>query len=131
MADWRRDAACRDEDTELFFPPGEFARQIQPAKALCGACPVTDACLTYALAAPERYGIWGGMTEDERAQERRRAARRGWDGPVKTCARCQVPQPAGQFYRRDGRKDGRDSYCRACHVELTRKRRTRKEATAT
>lgn len=36
-------------------------------KAICGGCPVQAACLASALAADERYGIWGGYTPDERA----------------------------------------------------------------
>jgi hypothetical protein len=31
-------------------------------------CPVTDACLDVALAHDERFGIWGGLSEQERHQ---------------------------------------------------------------
>lgn len=67
---WRRRAACRDEDPELWFPVGTgplAQRQIAQAKALCRRCPVRDECR--ADAAP--YGIWGGTTEDERDAARR------------------------------------------------------------
>lgn len=36
------------------------------AKRNCNGCPVTNACLTYALADPELEGIWGGTTKNER-----------------------------------------------------------------
>lgn len=75
MADWRRDAACRSVDTALFFPGSATARQTKQAKRICAACPVRDECLTYALTAPEKYGIWGGLTADERDRKRRRKRR--------------------------------------------------------
>ena len=37
------------------------------AKAICATCPVLEQCREYALSAHEPYGIWGGMTEEERA----------------------------------------------------------------
>ena len=41
------------------------------AKSICAACPVRQRCLEYAIAADERYGIWGGLTKDERRTVRR------------------------------------------------------------
>ena len=72
---WRARAACRGHDTDLFFPPGETGEateQIEEAKAICATCPVRKACLEYALATRQEYGIWGGMTEAERRSLRRR-----------------------------------------------------------
>lgn len=66
---WRRDAACRDEEPELFFPPGrnDTARaQIEAAKSICAACPVRAACLRFALDTEQGEGIWGGRTARER-----------------------------------------------------------------
>lgn len=81
--DWQLDAACRGLDSEVFFHPdrerGE-ARDARDAaaKAICGGCPVKQQCLDHALAVREPYGVWGGLTEDERAellaQRRRRQA---------------------------------------------------------
>jgi WhiB family redox-sensing transcriptional regulator len=75
MASWRDAAACRGEDVDLFFPIGcsaEFAPEIEKAKAVCRACPVVEDCLRHAITSPEKYGIWGGFTEQERAVQRRR-----------------------------------------------------------
>jgi WhiB family redox-sensing transcriptional regulator len=77
-ADWRRLAACRGEDPELFFPissVGPAQVQITDAKKVCARCPVRPACLRYALATRQDYGIWGGLTEDERRQLRGRPPR--------------------------------------------------------
>ncbi len=66
---WQARAACRDEDPELFFPVGNLgpaARQEAEAKAVCARCPVAAQCLAYAMRTGQDYGIWGGMTPDER-----------------------------------------------------------------
>lgn len=63
--DWRHRAACRDEDPELFFP-GVHNDQLAQARAVCYRCPVRRACLEWALARPEMFGVWGGMSERER-----------------------------------------------------------------
>jgi WhiB family redox-sensing transcriptional regulator len=72
--DWRHDAACRDEDPELFFPVGSSSpalRQEIQAKAVCSGCLVRVECLSWALVAGERDGVWGGTSEDDRRKMRR------------------------------------------------------------
>mgnify|MGYP001613945567 CR=1 FL=1 len=69
--DWQLSAACRGMESSLFFPPdGERSRartrRIANAKAVCAHCPVLTDCRNYAVAAGETFGIWGGLTEDER-----------------------------------------------------------------
>lgn len=72
--DWQYEGACRELDTEMFFhPEGERGssrrRRAATAKAVCATCPVMEQCRTHALASREPYGIWGGMTEEERREE--------------------------------------------------------------
>lgn len=77
--DWRHDAACRDEDPELFFPVSELgpgARQTAEAKAVCARCPVRARCLAYALDNGLDFGIFGGTTESERRDLLRRTRTR-------------------------------------------------------
>lgn len=65
--------ACASDavDPELFFPVGPGARlQIAAAKRVCAACPVRQACLSFALHT-DVDGIWGGTTHAERAELRR------------------------------------------------------------
>jgi WhiB family transcriptional regulator, redox-sensing transcriptional regulator len=69
--DWQLDGACRGEDPGLFFhPDGERgpAREAREsaAKAICGGCPVLAICARHALEVREPYGVWGGLSEDER-----------------------------------------------------------------
>ena len=70
--EWQLQAACRGMDSSLFFhPPNEQlperGRRIRAAKVICGTCPVLDDCRTHALTVQEPYGIWGGMSERDRA----------------------------------------------------------------
>lgn len=72
---WQEAALCAQTGPELFFPePGSSTRE---AKFLCGMCEGREACLEYALTHDERFGVWGGLSEQERyALKRRRAGRR-------------------------------------------------------
>ena len=56
-------------DPDLFFQEnigGDFVENQLAAKALCATCPVVKECLAFALKHDEPYGIWGGMTHQER-----------------------------------------------------------------
>jgi WhiB family redox-sensing transcriptional regulator len=83
--EWMLRAACRGHPRpDIFSPPparadtkikrskAERRRRIviAEAKTVCRRCPVTEACLDYANAAGERYGIWGGKTPRERGFKR-------------------------------------------------------------
>lgn len=73
---WRHDAACKELDTDLFFPEqGASRRRIQAAKNVCRVCPVSTECLDYALGTGSHGGIWGGMVERERQKVRRRRSK--------------------------------------------------------
>nr|WP_236653713.1 WhiB family transcriptional regulator [Streptacidiphilus melanogenes] len=70
-------------DTRLFFhPAGERGavseERERAAKRVCAACPVLAQCREYALECAEEYGVWGGLSENDRAgvlRGRRRTAR--------------------------------------------------------
>jgi WhiB family transcriptional regulator, redox-sensing transcriptional regulator len=78
--DWQLLAACRGVDSSLFFhPEGErgaarSAREVA-AKEVCMRCPVRAECAAHALSVREPYGVWGGLTEDEREELLGRARR--------------------------------------------------------
>jgi len=78
--DWQMHGACRGEDPAIFFhPEGERgpARESREkaAKAICGGCPVRQECASHALAVREPYGVWGGLSEDDREAIYRRGLR--------------------------------------------------------
>lgn len=77
-AEWTERAACRTEDPELFFPPGDgpgsrehIDRYLPSTIAICMACPVRPECLTYAVNTGEQFGLWGGKTPKQRRAIRR------------------------------------------------------------
>ncbi|MGI5349360.1 WhiB family transcriptional regulator [Streptomyces sp. CA-250714] len=79
--DWQLLAACRGVDSSLFFhPEGErgAARSAREASAkeVCMRCPVRAECAAHALQVREPYGVWGGLTEDEREELLGRARNR-------------------------------------------------------
>ena len=56
----------------LFFHPQNergSARKMRErsAKIVCVRCPVRVDCADYAVRAREPYGVWGGLSEDDRA----------------------------------------------------------------
>lgn len=83
--DWSG-ASCTGLDPDGFFPERGTAQiTARDAKRVCNgvdgspACPLRTMCLEYALENKERFGIWGGKSERERARiskDRRVAARR-------------------------------------------------------
>lgn len=78
----RDKAACKDMDTNLFYPqpshPGRWGYtsndMIPPqAAAACASCPVREQCLELGLANREQ-GIWGGVMLSRWNRKRRVAA---------------------------------------------------------
>lgn len=75
--DWRARARCLGENPELFFPVGTTGPaipQTTEAKQVCGGCGVRTTCLQWALDTGQDFGVWGGLSEDERRSLRRRHA---------------------------------------------------------
>ena len=69
--EWQYEGACRGNDPETFFSPDaergpRRRRREAAAKALCAVCPVVTQCLEHALSVREPYGVWGGLTINER-----------------------------------------------------------------
>jgi WhiB family redox-sensing transcriptional regulator len=61
-------AACRGRPGWWWFSASTRRRAIR----ICGRCPVRDECLAYALDHDEQYGVWGGLTAEERRPLRHR-----------------------------------------------------------
>lgn len=84
-----------------FFP--HASTYISPdVKAICDACPVRRDCLIFALKNGQEYGIWGGATEKQRRDLRRKMAGK----PIAPCG----TSAAYQRHLRDG-----DEPCAECH----------------
>jgi len=74
------------DSMRFFHPEGERGssrrKRDDDAKAICRTCPVIIDCRNHALATHEPYGVWGGMTEEERREfmEKNPDAIRNLDG---------------------------------------------------
>lgn len=75
---WTDLSACAGGDSELFFPIGSVSsvrEQTRKAKAICQGCPVKSECLDWSINTNQEFGIFGGLTDDERLLLIRRASR--------------------------------------------------------
>ena len=59
---------CTHTDPETFFPKGPVLTL--DAKKFCMTCIVRSECLEFALEHDERFGIWGGLSNRERAHRK-------------------------------------------------------------
>lgn len=71
--EWQYDGACMGVNPDMFFSPeaergAKRDRREQAAKQLCQRCPVISRCREHALTVQEPYGVWGGLSEGERAE---------------------------------------------------------------
>jgi WhiB family transcriptional regulator, redox-sensing transcriptional regulator len=75
----RTDLPCQQPtaNPEWWFPVGStgpaYRAQLEAAKARCRPCPVRAACRDYAVRHGQQ-GIWGGTSEEDRREIRRRRA---------------------------------------------------------
>lgn len=67
---WWTLANCLGIDTNLFFP--ERGNPVAEAKQVCRGCMVRKDCLEYALTNAEVFGVWGGLSGQERRRLRRK-----------------------------------------------------------
>lgn len=68
--DWQGYALCAQTDPEAFFP--EKGGSTREAKRICQGCEVKADCLEYALAHDVRFGVWGGLSERERREMKKK-----------------------------------------------------------
>lgn len=64
---WMSRGVCGQTDPEVFFAPRDagpnwFAAAVQ----VCAGCPVRERCAAYAIDNEIAYGVWGGLTEQQR-----------------------------------------------------------------
>ncbi|MFE9921607.1 WhiB family transcriptional regulator [Streptomyces sp. NPDC005774] len=70
---WLQEAACAGVDPRAFYAEGHHAvEQVAAAKRICALCPVRPQCAEMAITSGEKWGVWGGMTQTELRQRRRR-----------------------------------------------------------
>ena len=97
---WESHAACRDLSSSVFFP--ERGQSTRKAKQVCRGCEVRTECLAFALESRQKYGIWGGLTGEERRAYMRRTS---------TNAR--------RAKKRQELEEARETYGKPGHVKLS------------
>lgn len=79
---------------DIFYPEAGAAGQDQAetAKVLCASCPVRLQCLNQALSTPvgHDWGIWGGTTENQRHEIRRKPVA-AWSRGLRLAAGSLAP----------------------------------------
>lgn len=122
--EWLEAAACRRPgmDAEWWFPPSGMAQATCEGMRICQEeCPVREACLADALKAEEgfgeraRFGIFGGLTPDQRGELDATPRRRG--GPTQASP-CPWPGEARAVERHARRREDPCWMCR----DLVRRR---------
>lgn len=77
--DWRKQAACRGQDPDRWFPlsyVGPSIPDVLATKAVCREqCPVRSECLRVAMLAGCQDGIFGGLDPEERKAIKRKRDR--------------------------------------------------------
>ena len=67
--EWAKDALCRGKHYDLWYPPMDASSPNEyytVGKLACHRCPVWKECLDAANANEETWGMWGGLTPQER-----------------------------------------------------------------
>lgn len=105
---WRARALCHgmdpDEADAIFYPHRDS--NAKEGKEICGACPVAAECLTYALETRQAFGVWGRMTERERAKLLKKNHGPNWRTPKRpnlptADERCGTTRGVGAHRRRN------------------------------
>lgn len=66
--------ACKPDTANAFYPNQGDGRPDE-ALLLCRHCPVRRPCLNWSLETRQRYGVWGGKTQQERVELLKRVPR--------------------------------------------------------
>ena len=130
-SEWITQANCRGMNPELFFPSHENGRVRfkidEQAKKACEECPVLEQCADWAVK-HEAHGFQGGLTEQQRAQIRRRLNIILWEPqhnitnvtPARSRARVLPPIAHGtpRGYKQErARGMGTCEACTAAHTQ--------------
>jgi WhiB family redox-sensing transcriptional regulator len=60
----KTEGACNGLDPNIFFNNDDESVEI--AKHVCGLCAVAEICRDYSFKTRQEFGIWGGLSEEER-----------------------------------------------------------------
>ena len=70
--EWKKDAACKGVERDVFFPTIGYNQHSKAAIQICKTCPVKRRCCDFAINNNIAFGIWGGLNPNQRQQLKRR-----------------------------------------------------------
>lgn len=96
LAEWTADALCRGLAPDPWYPPLESPTPndyYAVAREVCNRCPAWRSCLEYSYRNKddEKYGMWGGLTPQERNGKKTAMRAHGTITRYRqgcTCAKC-------------------------------------------
>jgi WhiB family transcriptional regulator, redox-sensing transcriptional regulator len=125
---WKQYAACIGTDPAMWDdePTRRDDATIRACRQICATCPVLEECRAHALIAGEPAGIWGGLTEPERALILKRQA--GTIPPQRILVPCGTESA---YHRHIRRREPIDQACRDAVATAQRQRHARRQRTNT
>jgi hypothetical protein len=105
---WMDRGECQYVDPEIFFP--EKGGSVRAPKRICAGCEVRAQCLEYAIEMRQEWGIWGGLS-----WEQRRPLAAGRLAPEPRCAKGLHPKTPENTYA--------NGKCRPCTIASEAKNR--------
>lgn len=69
--DWEEYVPCKEVGPQEMYPASE-SKQLKVAQRICSMCPAQAECLTIAIAMDEPFGVWGGTSEKQRAEMKKK-----------------------------------------------------------
>lgn len=64
---WQLEASCSEDEQDLFF--SQAKGKMDKAISICGKCSVKGECLKFAIDEKVEFGIFGGLTPQERKKK--------------------------------------------------------------
>jgi WhiB family transcriptional regulator, redox-sensing transcriptional regulator len=68
--EWMQQGNCKGFPPEVMIPENKSG--VDRARKICADCVVKDVCLEYALVNNIEHGVWGGTSERQRREIKRR-----------------------------------------------------------
>jgi len=66
---WMEFAACKGADSEIFFAESGWHTANAKAQEYCRNCTVYKDCMKFAIDNDITYGIWGGLSPNQRKKQ--------------------------------------------------------------
>lgn len=99
--DWMALANCKGHPKSMFFQEViGYSEETRLAKELCARCPVWKKCLKFSIDNNEQWGLWGGLSVNDRKVARKSGGARicpscnlirvSFRKSIKTCDTCTI-----------------------------------------